>query len=304
MSVIPADIKINEKIASEAIKEQFGLSINKIKLLGEGFDNSVYVVNDALVFRFPRRQEAVPLILRELSLLKALEGHLSLEIPKVQFFAQASSVFKRPFYGHGLISGQTGCGLALKPDAFKKAAKTLGLFLRGLHNLDFKSLNLTEGHLCPDFDRLDFSGLSQRFAERLGAISGAYELKKYQKLMERILSEAEVYTSQPENHCLVHGDLYHRHLVFNHKNELSGVIDWGDSAVTDFVVDLAVLYQFFPINYHDAFFSTYGEVEKSVLTYAKFLGLYYAITLLWFGHDRKDHALTKSSLKTLEELDS
>ena len=63
--VIPQDININQSIAKEAIQEAFDIKIKKIDLIGEGWDNLVFLINKDIIFRFSRREIAIPLIERE-----------------------------------------------------------------------------------------------------------------------------------------------------------------------------------------------------------------------------------------------
>ena len=66
---------VSVELARELIEAQFPqLSPARVAALGEGWDNSVFSVNGEWVFRFPRRQIAVPLIERELRVLPALAG--------------------------------------------------------------------------------------------------------------------------------------------------------------------------------------------------------------------------------------
>ena len=79
--VVPADIDINKEIATGAIFEAFNLEVKKITLMGEGWDNLVYLVNGELVFRFSRRKIALPLIKREMWVLK----HIALKFHEADF---------------------------------------------------------------------------------------------------------------------------------------------------------------------------------------------------------------------------
>jgi len=42
--------------------------------------------------------------------------------------------------------------------------------------------------------------------------------------------------------------------------------------------------------------------KMSKVVPAGFLGLYYAVALLWYGYDKKDNKLVKTSLWTLENI--
>lgn len=300
-SVIPADIIINEEIVALLIAEQFGLTGRKIRLLGEGFDNAVYRVDDNLVFRFPRRQEAVSTIEREIRILPLLENHLSIEIPKPIYIGQPSPKFDRIFYGHQHIKGQSGCAITLSPDEYQKAAADLGHFLKDLHSIDVKTLGFSSNAMEPLFDRADFNKLWQVFKERIKDVEKNYNIAPYQNKITEICHEAKLYKSKSSN-TFIHGDLYHRHIIFNEKHRLSGVIDWGDSAIGDPIADLAIVFQFLPKFAHQTFFSSYKNIDQNALAYARFLGIYYAMALLWFGHDRKDQDLIRTSLWTMAEI--
>ena len=67
---------VDAALARELIEQQFPLKAPRVEALGEGWDNSVFAVNGEWVFRFPRRQVAVPLLDREARVLPQLAGKL------------------------------------------------------------------------------------------------------------------------------------------------------------------------------------------------------------------------------------
>lgn len=299
--IIPADITISENIAKSAILNQFPLDIRAIKLLGEGWDNTVFLINDDIVFRFPRREISVPLIEREIRILPKLSKFLSLRIPEPIYLGKPSREFPHPFYGHFRLNGISGCRVALSLSEYEEAAKVLGDFLSFLHGLDLKALDLDSKDLDPELNRMEIEPLLKNLHERLENIEGIYNLGKYRPKIEQICKQARIYRVKDAHYSFIHNDLYHRHLLFeNHC--LTGIIDWGDCGIGDPVADLGIVYQFFPKSMHAVFYKAYGVVKNSAKDYAKFLGLYYAIALLWFGNDRNDQDLIRTSLWTLAEL--
>lgn len=298
--IVPSDIEINARVVEQVIFEQFGIKTQSCELMGEGWDNAVFLVNKQWAFRFPRRKEAVELLEREILVLTALSSQLGLKIPKPAFIGKPSEIFQRPFFGHEFLQGKTGCSVELSKDGFILAARDLAKFLKELHALSPKELDLPLV-LEPAYNRAEFQRMSALFLDRLEQVEETYDLRQYHAKMEDICAKAQAYHPKEIVAVLVHGDLYHRHLIFNH-DRLSGVIDWGDTCIGDPVADLGVLFQFFPKFTHDAFFAVYGEVSALALDYARFLGLYYAIALLWYGHDRNDQGLISTSLKTLEAI--
>ena len=96
---------------------------------------------------------------------------------------------------------------------------------------------------------------------------------------------------------LVHGDLYSRHLLFD-KGKLSGIIDWGDTAINHACVDLAVVFSFFPSECQEAFLEIYGDVDPENWQYARFLGLYSSLTVMLYAHDVGDMALFEEAKRS------
>jgi aminoglycoside phosphotransferase (APT) family kinase protein len=300
--VVPADIEINESVMQKLLNEQFHLQAQGVVLLGEGFDNAVYLVDGIWVFRLPRRAEAIELVAMEMRVLPLLKNRLSLKIPEPVFLGQPSKTFPRPFYGHALIEGHSGCSVHLSPKEYEQAATDLGRFLKQLHEIDISELGLTAADMIPVFDRGDFNRLIKVFDNRLLEVVKHYDLKIYRDKMDNICEAARAYRNARGAQCFIHGDVYNRHLIFDKDNRLSGIIDWGDCAIGDPVADLGVVYGFFPKGCHQWFWAAYGVIDQETKDYARFIGLYYAVALLWFGHDRKDHDLIRTSLATFMEI--
>ena len=156
--------------------------------------------------------------------------------------------------------------------------------------------------LCPLYDRINRPQMLIWLLERFEAIKDIFDLGQYEVVIQGIIFNSSTYKPRLRPVVLVHGDLYHRHLLFNKHNRLAGVIDWGDSCLSDRVVDLGIVYQFLHPDVRDAFFTTYGEVSAEELSYARFLGLYYIISMLWYGNDRQDMSLITSSLTALRRI--
>lgn len=300
--VIPADFITNEALMKTLISKQFGITIHSCRLIGEGFDNSVFLVNEHLVFRFPRRKVAIGLIEHEIRLLVKLSPLFTLAIPKPTYVGLPSALYDAPFYGHELLRGVTGCSVKLSSTQHYELAHDLGLFLQQLHGVDIAALMLNPADLAPVFDRVNKEQMLIWLFERFESIKKSYDVKIFEPKIDEIVADADSYVPKQQAPVLVHGDLYHRHLIFDEKNRLSGIIDWGDSCISDRVVDFSVVYQFLPAKFHATFFASYGQVSDQERAYARFLGLYYAVALLWFGHDRHDRALITTCMESLQIL--
>ena len=151
---------VSVELARELIEAQFPqLSPARVAALGEGWDNSVFSVDGEWVFRFPRRQIAVPLIERELRVLPALAGALPLPVPNPELIGTGGKRFPWTFAGHRMLPGRTADQAALTVEQRSAAAAPLGRFLHALHTLPLNA--------GPDsFDRLDAEWMRARTAER------------------------------------------------------------------------------------------------------------------------------------------
>ena len=109
--------------------------------------------------------------------------------------------------------------------------------------------------------------------------------------------------SLPKSKVLVHGDLYCRHLMF-YRQELVGIIDWGDVGINNPAVDLGVVFSFYPADCHQDFFDIYGDIDSQTCAYARFLGLYSAITIMLYGHDIEDPQLVQEAKESILRINS
>jgi aminoglycoside phosphotransferase (APT) family kinase protein len=101
----------------------------------------------------------------------------------------------------------------------------------------------------------------------------------------------------------VHGDLYFKHLIFN-QGRLRGIIDWGDLGINCPVVDLAIIWGFYPEKHHALFHEIYGSVDSGVWQYARFLALYMAITLILYGLDIHDKRLVSEASESIKKINN
>lgn len=212
------------------------------------------------------------------------------------FVGNQGASFSFPFYGYEYLPGTCGCTIDLSSKEYECAAIKLGSFLKHLHGQDTGLIRHE-----PTFDRIDFSKVVKMLESRFLEMRQTYDLNKYDGKVEEICADASKYQHALKPSVIVHGDLYHRHLLFN-DNELTAIIDWGEHCLSDPSIDIGVLWQFFPQKFHEYFFKSYGDIPPTTLHYARFVALYYAAALLSFGDDRKDQDLIRTSLETFKNI--
>ena len=280
------DINITDAFARNIIERQFHeLSPINITLIGEGWDNKVFLVNNQFVFRFPHRKIAAKLIERENAVLGYLQDIVNLEIPNPVYVGKPKENYPYHFHGYQMIKGKSGCHAHLSMDSRSESVLKIAEFLKQLHYI-----NETEARAI---------GAEDQFFDRTNSSSIIYELKKrVEKINRRNIASINLTTfneeitiaaavNLPKKRVLVHGDLYCRHLMFDN-NKLTGIIDWGDIGINSPAVDLSVVFSFYSSGCYKEFFDIYGDIDSQTFAYARFLGLYSALTVLLYGHDVDD----------------
>jgi aminoglycoside phosphotransferase (APT) family kinase protein len=287
------DITITDELACKLIEHQFKTLVPvKLKCIGEGWDNKVFLVNEQFVFRFPHRKIAASLIERENTVLKHLQEIVELQIPNPVYLGKPSDNYPFHYHGYPIIKGKSGCHAALSESARAKSINKLAELLRCLHNISQPQARKI-GADRQLFDRTNIDKVTSELATRVEKINARHIATiNLSVFNDEILTAKKVIL--PEQKVLIHGDLYCRHLMFHHE-ELVGIIDWGDTGINSPAVDLSVIFSFYPQSCHQAFFDIYGTIDENTFAYARFLGLYSALTVMLYGHDVGDKLLVSEA---------
>jgi aminoglycoside phosphotransferase (APT) family kinase protein len=293
---------IEPSMALQLIQEQFPeLSARTIRLLGAGWDNTAFIVDEELIFRFPRREIALPLLESEWCALPKLSPLLSVPIPIPQWRGDPTSNFPWPFIGYKRLPGMTACYTNLSEDERANLAIPIAQFLATLHTIP--SSALTSCHIPADNStRINGTLLTQKLHTNIEELS-LLGLLKSKKELELVINNLQHFRA-PIGACIVHGDFYVRHLLVDEKHRLAGVIDWGDIHLGDPAIDLAIAHSFLPIKAHALFIKTYGPISNETWALAKLRALYSSTLLILFGHHSGDPALLREGLRALQIMTS
>jgi aminoglycoside phosphotransferase (APT) family kinase protein len=295
-----AELVVSPSLACELIESQFPqLAPVRVALLGEGWDNTAYLVNDRYVFRFPRRQLGADCLAAEVRALPALAGRLPLPVPNPVFIGRPPHNFPWLFAGYAHLPGRTACVAALDELQRMEAAEPLARFLRTLHAIGAdEAAGL--GAAPDTIARLD---LDRRIPQFRGYLQQAVDRKLIDdpSAWDAVIA-AVAGTRQPRASSLVHGDLYARHLLVDDDRRLCGVIDWGDMHIGDPAIDLAIAHSFLPPAAHAAFRNAYGPIDDETWNLARFRAVSHAVITLVYGHDIGDADLVRESRIALGHL--
>lgn len=290
------DISFTVERAHEIVSLQFP-QFAKVppEILGRGWDNVCVVYPDLTVFRLPTRQVGGEIMATECSVLPKIAPFLSLPVPNFTYFGKPNGDYPWPFVGYPFLKGRTSEQFSWSKENRIRAASILGKFLRELHQIPV-SHELTEVLPQDLIDRSSREANLRRIANYASQIQESYPERNrwVENLQEQATSFSKDIDVEPLL-CIVHGDLYPRHILANEAKDVVGIIDWGDVHLGHPLVDLSIAYTLLDGGERDIFWESYGlPVSKGMRAMAKIKAINYALALYLYGRYSDDHNLLKT----------
>jgi aminoglycoside phosphotransferase (APT) family kinase protein len=271
-----------------------------VEPFGAGWDNTAYLVGGRVVFRFPRRELAVPSLETELAALPLLAPLLPLSVPEPLHAGRGTDEYPWPYASYEVLRGEVVAERILSPAQLLANAAPLGRFLAALHGQPRERWQRA-GVPADGLRRLDRETRVPLALEMLSQLQERGALRET-KWMRRAIEN-----SLPDSvgvDTLVHGDLDARHLLCDPGGRVTGVIDWGDLHLGDPGVDLAVARTFLPPAARDQFLAAYGEPSAASWGAARFRGLHNSLHVLDWALDTGARAMEAAARQWLRHLES
>lgn len=280
----------------EIIEKEFGLSVNSIKILGEGLDSIAYIVNNDYIFKMSKHQEARENLKKEVQVLNYIKGKVSLQVPIIEYYSEEYSIC-----GYKEIKGTIltpKIYYQLSKDERDQLAKDIASFLKELHSLTLPDINDLELNVLEDYES-DYSELKKNIYNKISTKAKTY----IDSLFERILNDKRI---TKYDVALCHNDLSCNHIVMD-KNKVVGIIDFGDVAITDRDKDFVYLLENSDEEIGREFglkvLDYYNHPNKEVAVLKSNLNdEYYPIELILGGEAKNMKDMIDEGLKRLENL--
>lgn len=221
------------------LRESFpNLCVKKLDPLGSGYNCDAFLVNDQYVFKFPKSEQANESLKNEELALDYLKDKLPLSIPQIKFSSDDNGLFPYRVIGYEQIRGRILTAKLYQSFADEEKdllAKSIAEFLRTLHSVDIpETLRALEDDFVEEL-RIDYDDIRRLAYDSLSVHAKEFTNNYYQKALKDNDYKAE-------RTALIHNDLSCNHIVINKDNKASGIIDFGDVAITD--IDLEFVYLF------------------------------------------------------------
>lgn len=212
------------------------LAVGSCRYLAQGWDSVAYELDDALIFRFPKRAAVAARQAFEVCVVRALGPALPVPVPDFAYVVPGAPAGTIAFAGYHKLSGVP---LDAAPNLLTTAAPllpSLAGFLTALHRWPLADCPCE----LPAADWGAWVGGWQAFARDLGTdaatLLDASERAALGRLWNALLAEL----ARPRATSLVHRDLALEHiLVTPDGQQVTSVIDWGDVTVGDPAIDFA-----------------------------------------------------------------
>ncbi|HET8894567.1 MAG TPA: phosphotransferase [Gaiellaceae bacterium] len=290
MRVWDAEVTIDEPLVRRLIKAP---EVESLSLLSEGWDRSVWLVNEKLVFAFPRRAAVVEPLEREIALLPRLARLLPLPITEPSFVGRPSDAYPWPFFGGEFLPGRELCDVDPGMPRAQIGVDAAG-FLRRLHSAEVAAAMDAPALPVDPTGRADMTRRVPLTRDYLTRVN--WDVPTH---VARMLDEAERLPPPREPTTVVHGDLHFRHLLVD-EGRLSGVIDWVDLCRSDPCVDLQLVWSVLEPDDRAGFLETYGAVSDEQLLRARVLALSLSAALAWYGRENGMANVEREALAGLD----
>jgi aminoglycoside 2''-phosphotransferase len=254
--------------------------IRTVKCLNLGQNNDVLLINEDLIFRFPKYEDGMYKLQSEVRILKAIRDRVSIRVPHPIYEHFDSNQLGRVFVGYKKIPGEPLWRSSIHQTNVYKLAKQLSRFLEELHII---SPVVSVGERVDGYAK--WSNLYDRIKIKLFPYMRKDAKKWVETHFDTFLSNTKNFAVNP---VLIHGDFGATNILYDSKSDsITGIIDFGSAGLGDPAIDYASL----SASYGDSFFHLLFEQNKNILQYTERIKFYigtFALQEALFGLENND----------------
>ncbi len=216
------------------------LRIARMRLNDAGQYNDILIVNDDLIFRFPRHDEEIEKLEREIALLDRIRPALPLPIPAPTYRRLVPRAVGQVFAGYRMLPGEPlwreTVAAITDPAIVRRLATQLATFLGALHGIP-------ANHVADVLPAADWRKLWADLEEEIRAALFPHLPPSAQK---QIAARFAAFLDDPGNVAftptVIHGDFGSGNLLWDtHARTMTAVIDFGSAGLGDPALDVAAL---------------------------------------------------------------
>ena len=239
--------KLTEEDYHAAITENFPeLAIEAWEPLREGWANRAFLVNQRLVFRFPKHQDAAHDLVREIRLLTELAPTVPVSIPQYLYPGHPTQHYPFVFGGYAFIEGTplNQCPSQVQSASWWKPP--LGDFLTALHCFPVdrvQDLFETDVYTTPQAWQEGITKMCGKIRTYIFPLLTRRQQEELSTYFKQVMANSSIFCFAP---VLIHQDFYsHNILVDVNRETVTGIIDWGSCTIGDPAEDVGDLVAYY-----------------------------------------------------------
>ena len=240
-------LKLTEKNYHAAVIENFPhLPIETWEPLYEGWANRTFLINQGIVFRFPKHQVAAHDLIREIRLLTELAPTVPLPIPQYLYHGQPTQHYPFVFGGYAFIEGTPLNQCSSEVQSASWWQPPLGAFLTALHRFPIEGMQdlfETDAYMTPQAWQ---DGIAEMFGKIQTHIFPRLTHRQQEELstyFEQVITNPSIFSFTP---VFIHQDFYSHNILVDADTEtVTGIIDWGSCTVGDPAEDVGDLVDYY-----------------------------------------------------------
>lgn len=249
---------MNKQFFIKQIKNNFSdLKFKKSDIIDHGWNKTVIVLDNKIVFSFPKNKEAESKFRAELEILPKLSETITLPIPNFQYIPADKS-----FAGYNFVTGEP---LSIKDfnklnsSQQNKIAKQVSDFLNELHN--FSATKAKKYGVSLAWSEKDARNYYSEQAETVYKKLSSNDIKLLKSIFDTYCN-GKIKTDFKKT--VVHQDLTSDHILFDkNTKKVCGIIDFGDIQISDPAVDFSKLWEYSE-KFVDKVLSGYQSQDKQL----------------------------------------
>jgi aminoglycoside 2''-phosphotransferase len=277
-----------EQLYFQRIREKYpDLLVESTNFNDRGQNNDIIIINEELIFRFPKYVQGIKQLEVETSILKGIQDYISLKIPNPIYKSFDRQTVGQVFVGYRMVPGEplweTTIMTMDNEGKLQSLATQLATFLYELHNVPINEV-LTKDLLDPDY----YSKWKDTYVRIKEKVLPYMRSDAQQWAVDHFESFLNVPSNFEFKPVLIHGDFGTTNILFDsHTQSISGIIDFG----------FAGIYNKYGESFLSRFFATYPNID-SVLKRAKFYAGTFALLEALFGIENGDSQAFGSGIET------
>lgn len=249
------------------IEKEFSIKIKKYSYKSSAFANDVFIINDKIVFRFPRTERYIDHLKYEIELLNFLKNKVKVNIPYYIYVSKDGD-----FGGYDIVPGKiltTSLFNYLNKTNKEAVVNQLIEFINVFHKIGLSDLQKYEPtkkeEYIPIEEKIEYE-LEKKLFPRLS--------QQEVKIIRAFYKQSQEYLSNIPNGCAIHGDLYAYNVIWDKNKSKLGIIDFSDYIIGDPAKDFEVFYDYGLESVEIAYQKYEGQKDKDFLKRAE---IYYQV---------------------------